>query len=771
MIKRLRDLRSSGLKGKMQLSIIGFTSIIFITSAFVSVYRIRAIILENKHEIIEVYSTKCSNLLDMSIVQSQTQIETIKEGQISALGIPREKRRAVLIDGLQNSLKYNNHLVALWSEWEQNALDSLDQQYIGSKSATRTGRFSLAAYRDNEAIMLMDESLSDDGDQNSGFYQKTKSSLKPQIIPPYYDTYNGKDHLLILSVTTPILVNNKFKGVVGADINISQLYKIIQADLEAIDGRLFVVGSDGKLMLHDKENLIGKDLTQAFGTDGSYNGEFFKAIAEHKEGVFDFMDDGTKYLAYLHPTSVFGNDEITVVIIPAKVVTSAVTKIIFDGIIITLLMIILLYVVINRVVKGIVLPIHEVTSTLKTLGEGDFENTKKIDIHTNDELAVMSGSLNNLYDSIAESANFAAAIGRGELGTNLTSKGTNDRLGNALIAMQQSLKIAKEEEQRRRVEDEKQSWIEKGVAHFGDELRKSYDNHNDLYKNIIVHVVKYLGANQGALYLVNDNNPDDKFFEMVSCVAWDRVKMQQQRIDLEEGLLGACYFEMSPVILTEIPEDYIRISSGLGDANPQMLAIYPLINNEIFVGAIELASFSKFEEHQLTYINRITETFASSVVSLRVNARTSQLLEISQQQAEEMQAQEEEMRQNIEELHATQEEMRRKNAKSDMYQSIIESNFVTVSITPSFEILDINGNAAQMLGGSKEFFSQKLLTQFVDEGSIAALETCVERAALATSASCTIQMHSLKNEAISLNVVVAKDSQESGLVNVIGYKI
>ena len=199
-----------------------------------------------------------------------------------------------------------------------------------------------------------------------------------------------------------------------------------------------------------------------------------------------------------------------------------------------------------------------------------------------------------------------------------------------------------------------------GLAQVGEILRVSTASTADLYDNIIKFVVKYTKSNQGGLFILNEENESDKFLELVSCYAFERKKYLTKKIGLGEGLVGQCYLEGEKIYLLEVPQEYITITSGLGGAAPNALLLVPLKINEKIFGVLELATFGKYESHEVELVEKLTESIASTISSVRVSESTRILLEKTQQQAEEMRAQEEEMRQNMEELEATQEEMRRK---------------------------------------------------------------------------------------------------------------
>lgn len=238
-----------------------------------------------------------------------------------------------------------------------------------------------------------------------------------------------------------------------------------------------------------------------------------------------------------------------------------------------------------------------------------------------------------------------------ELMQNIQHK--NEEMANQRKELEDNLEEMKEA----RKEEEKLNWITNGLARVADILRQDDE---DVYLSVLQDIIKYTGANQGGLYLLNDEDNQEKYLELVACYAYDRRKFQTKKILPGQGLVGQCYKEADKIVLKEIPQNYLAITSGLGDAPPTFLVLVPLKQESGVAGVIELAFFSEQEDYKIDFLCKIGENIAGFVSTNLLNRKTKSLLEQSQQQAEELRAQEEEMRQNMEEMQATQEEMQRK---------------------------------------------------------------------------------------------------------------
>jgi PAS domain-containing protein len=347
-------------------------------------------------------------------------------------------------------------------------------------------------------------------------------------------------------------------------------------------------------------------------------------------------------------------------------------------------------------VRMITKPVVYLRDVIKMMGEGKLPpNTLNA---RQDEIGDMSTALNFLLDGLKDKITFATEIGHGNFAHDFKPLSNEDTLGISLLDMRESLKKANDEEEKRKIDDAKRNWATQGVAKFAELLRQNNDNLHELSFNIIKNLVGYLEANQGGVFILNEDSTDEAVVELYACYAYERRKFLKKNIHKGEGLVGTCLQEGESIFLTDIPNSYINITSGLGESNPRCILIVPLkLNDEIF-GVIEIASFKVFEPFQIEFVEKVAESIASTISTVKINIRTTELLHQSQEQSEEMRAQEEEMRQNMEEMHATQEEMERKETESVGFFEAINSTVPFLELTIDCTIKRANHVFADMIG-------------------------------------------------------------------------
>lgn len=259
-----------------------------------------------------------------------------------------------------------------------------------------------------------------------------------------------------------------------------------------------------------------------------------------------------------------------------------------------------------------------------------------------------------------------------------------------------------------RKKEKENNWITGQVAAIADLKHKSNDI-SAYSSQVISTLVKSLNANQGGFFLLR-KEADNSYFELTASYAYNKKKYIERNINVGDGQIGQVYYEKNIIYLTDVPKDYVKITSGLGEALPTCICIIPLLSEGNVYGAIEIASFQKLEEFQMEYLRKISESIGYNLGAIETNQRTELLLAESQKMSQEVKSQEEELRQNMEELTATQEQMRREQKEMDavmaslstveldMDGNITSANSVFLSIT-GFLLKDVQGKLYKNLTG------------------------------------------------------------------------
>ncbi|HEY3402808.1 MAG TPA: GAF domain-containing protein [Ohtaekwangia sp.] len=220
-------------------------------------------------------------------------------------------------------------------------------------------------------------------------------------------------------------------------------------------------------------------------------------------------------------------------------------------------------------------------------------------------------------------------------------------------------------DQMKRIQDEdrKRMWTTEGITKFTEIIRQHQDNATALADQATRFLVRYLGAQQGATFVLQEDIEENQFLELSACYAFDKKKFLEKRIDIGQGLIGQTFLEGTTVVLKAVPNGYTHITSGLGEATPSCVLIVPMRYNEKTEGIFELAGFTQWQDYQQSFVEKATEYMAAAISTVRSTQKMKQLVEQMQSQTQQLHAQEEEMRQNMEELSATNEEMKRKEAE------------------------------------------------------------------------------------------------------------
>ncbi len=593
--------------------------------------------------------------------------------------------------------KYTN-IYNLWDSWELSVIDSSwDKSH---------GRIVNEHFREEGIIKENQTRRSLEGDNE--LYKEIKNQNRETILPLYFDRFaEGKsERKLMTSLVVPIQSESgEFAGAVGVDITMEQFQKMLNnVSIENLHGnRAFLISHKGRYAAHPDTSMLNEKI-QKNPTDNENFDVFEKLNQGENFSIIHTNDLNEKHYVSYAPIIIGSTDNpwYLGISVPAESIMEEANRDFIISLLVGIIGLLILSLVIYYVTRSISRPIEQITNVLKQMAMGRIDNNMKLSIETGDEIEEMGKALNTSIDGLNRKNEFAGRLSNGELDYEYTLLSNEDHLGQSLLDMRDSLKKAREEQEKQKIEEQKRQWTNEGLARFADILRQNNDNLQKLSDELIKNLVYYLEANQGGIFLVNDEDENDKHLELISAFAYDRKKYLEKRIDFGHGLVGTCAIEKQSIYMEDIPQDYIEITSGLGDANPDSLLIVPLKLEEELHGIIEIASLHTFQQYQIDFVEKVAESIASTISSVKVNMKTQRLLEQSEQQSQELSAQEEEMRQNMEELKATQEENSRQKAEMEhLINAFHKANYV-VEYDPNEKIIDINDKYLNLVGLTRE---------------------------------------------------------------------
>ena len=194
-------------------------------------------------------------------------------------------------------------------------------------------------------------------------------------------------------------------------------------------------------------------------------------------------------------------------------------------------------------------------------------------------------------------------------------------------------------------ENRNQSWLTTGRAELNEEMRGVREI-NTLSSRIITYICRYLNMQIGRFYVKTDSNT----FKVFGSYSYNSSEGSPDEFNIGEGLVGQATLEDKIVLVQDVPADYMKIISGLGEAVPKNILIAPCMYHEEIECIIELGSFNQFTDVQLKFIEQVSENIATSINLTKAQTKMEVLLNKTLVQAEELQVQQEELRQNNEEL-------------------------------------------------------------------------------------------------------------------------
>ncbi len=331
------------------------------------------------------------------------------------------------------------------------------------------------------------------------------------------------------------------------------------------------------------------------------------------------------------------------------------------------------------------------------------------------ELGAVSSGLNIVSTKLAAFTKFILALNKGEYNHTLKYKQDINLgiLGHAMLTLSETLEKREHEIKLRQAEEEEQNWINTGHTLFGEILRQRSNGIQHLTDDIVKNVVRYLKANQGGLFIINYDE-----VELISTFAYDRKKFIERKIKLGDGLVGTVALERNTIFLDEIPEGYIEIESGLGDAAPTNLLIVPLKYEDEILGVLEIASFKTIKSYEIKFVEELAHSIASTLLTVKMNTRTEQLLEESQKQSNELALREIEARQNLEKISAAQELAKKREADLTGILSAVDNTLMKGEYAVDGTLMMVNDRHLQTMGYQLHEIQGRNIEMFIPDNEL-----------------------------------------------------
>jgi HAMP domain-containing protein/CheY-like chemotaxis protein/signal transduction histidine kinase len=271
---------------------------------------------------------------------------------------------------------------------------------------------------------------------------------------------------------------------------------------------------------------------------------------------------------------------------------------------------------------------------------------------------------NSLTAQVRAIKDVATAVTEGDLTRTITvdAKGELDELKRSVNQMISNLKETTER-------NEEQDWLKTNLAKFSRMMQGQRDLES-VSRLIMSDLTPLVGAHHGAFFLADgDTNGGghDDVLRLIASYAYKERKSLSNRFRPGEGLVGQAVLEKKPILLTGVPDDYIRITSGLGEAPPRNIIVLPILFEGEVKAVIELASFLPFSQIHQVFLDQLAESVGVVLNMITANMRTEELLQQSQNLTQELQSQ-------SQELQAQQEELRRTNVELEQQARTLKAS-------------------------------------------------------------------------------------------------
>ncbi len=335
----------------------------------------------------------------------------------------------------------------------------------------------------------------------------------------------------------------------------------------------------------------------------------------------------------------------------------------------------------------------ELLKALRAFKQGDFT------VRMPQNLSGVDGEITQAFNQLveleqakaAEIARIAVQVGReGRIGEPMAVQGAAGGWGEVIHHINEMIRNLKDTTRK----NTEQDWLKTHLARFTRMLQGQRDL-VAVSRLILSELTPLVNAQQAAFY-VADHRSGDSSLELLAGYAQRHSKSLPRKIAFGEGLVGQCALERKRIVLRAAPNDYIRISSSLGEGAPVNIVILPVLFEGEVKAVIELASFNRFSEIHQSFLDQLTESIGVVLNTIAVNMQTEYLLHQSQSLTAELQAKQDQLRAANDALEDKAEQL----SLSSRYKSEFLANMSHELRTPLNSLLILARLLADNVGGN-----------------------------------------------------------------------
>jgi HAMP domain-containing protein/signal transduction histidine kinase/CheY-like chemotaxis protein len=286
----------------------------------------------------------------------------------------------------------------------------------------------------------------------------------------------------------------------------------------------------------------------------------------------------------------------------------------------------------------------------------------------------------NLTTQVRAISEVASAVTKGDLTRmiRVEAKGEVEELKDTINQMIANLKETT-------LLNQEQDWLKSNLAKFTQMLQGQKDL-NTVTRRILSELAQVVNAQQGMFYILEqDENEQNKKLKLFSGYAFNDEVSINKEFSLGQGLVGQVAVQKERILLNNVPKDYIRISSGLGESSPASVIVLPVLFETEIKAVIELASFDEFSETHLDFLGQLTESIGIVLNTIEANSRTEELLEQSQSLTEELRRTNEELQDKAHLLVKQKEEVEAKNKEVEEARKSLEEKAEQLQLTSKYK--------------------------------------------------------------------------------------